>query len=746
MVIGAWLLLVAACAALLSSRFEPSGGLEALLPMEHRQLADEPLLLLQIRDESGAADPSELLLETAAILAEQLGEQRVPIAAPAGEAAAWFDAHALFLVEDAALIEIGKRLADDAVSDAIETLRARMSSPLFGVSGDEPRRDPLGLHDPLDDRAGRFASTRGPGSSSITAAGDLLASDGTALLVQLRTARARPAVMEDVRLAVGDRPIDARWVGPANLEDSADTMVDDLGLRMLATALAAIAVVLASALRRVRATLAILVCLAGAAVCAAVLLAKIDAWGLAVVILWLGFACEGALQLQRISARGWPAATVLATALVPLWLSPYPAWQYWSWAWVVLVAVAMVTLRVVLPAVHARVGGAVSWEGRGFSWRPMPTLASVLGLAILIAGVVSVSSLRYRGADRVGLGEYGASGGQRRLVEEFFDPTNMVRAHSTGTDEASALERAAADARVLSAMIPTEAVRVDSPGLWVARAVDLERRRTALTALEVPARLEHLRATLEAKGFRPDAFGEFLRGAAINDGAPTSAAMLAGPLGPWLRRYLVAGNPPRFRAFVQLAADPDNAVPQLRDDDGSPIALFGPAVAARSDRASFADWLGIYVLCQLWIGALVIWLATRSFAVALSAAFSTLVAQCAVLASMALLEVPVGPAMLPALLLVGASATISAGRACRAIDLGRPLFATGIIVTSLCQVAAGVALLGSGVPMWRGLGLVIVLGATAASGIGLFVAPGVCRVLRRVSGGDNPEAADTADH
>lgn len=733
-VIAAWLVLVAACAALLGDRLRIRGGIDELLPVEHRHLADEPLLLLQLAEGAATEDPSALLVETAGIIAERLGDDRVPIAPPAGDAAAWFDAHALFLVDDDALGAIGKRLGDDAVSDAIENLRARMSSPLFGVSGEEPRRDPLGLLGHLEDDAGRFSSTQGPGTSTVTAAGDLLAGDGTALLVQLRTSRAAAQVLADIRAAVGERPVVATWVGPVHLEERAGALVSDAGLRLLITTLAAVAAVLAAALRRVRATVAILACLAASTVFAAIAIGEFDAWGLAIAILWLGFACEGALHLQRISARGWPAAAVLATALLPLWLSPYPAWQRWSWAWAVMIGLAIVPLRVVLPAVHARIGGAVSWAHRGFSWRAMPVLAALLGLTSLVAGGLAVSSLRYRGADRIALGEYGATAGQKRLVEDFFDPTTTVRAESSGADAAAALERAAVDARLLSQMIPADAVRVDSPGLWVARTAELERRRVALGALELPTRLDHLRATLEAKGFRPDAFGEFLRAAAIQDGAPTAAAMLSGPLGPWLRRYVVGEGPVRVRAFVQLGADPDSAPPALTDAEGKPVALRGPAIAARLDRVSFADWLGIYALSQMWLGALIVWLGTRSLSIALSAAIATLATQCAVLAAMALLRLPVGPAMLPALLLVGASATISAGRACRAIDLDRPLFATGIIVTSLCQVAAGVALLSSGVAMWRTLGLVVVLGATTASGIGLFVAPGICRALRRMGG------------
>lgn len=740
-VIAVWLAIVAVSAALVGDRLRVGGAIDALLPVEHRHLADEPLLMLHLREGAPAdVDPTQVLLELAGRLGERLVDERVPIAAPAGEAAAWFDAHALFLVDEGSLGDIAARFGDDAVSDAIEGLRARMSSPLFGVSGEEPRRDPLGLHARTEAASSRFASTRGPGGSVVTAAGDLLAARGDALLVQLRTTRAREAVLADVRTVIGDAPIDASWVGPAHLEDRAHAVVRDHGPRLLLVVLAGIAAVLAAALRSARATLAILACLAGAAIVGVALLPEIDAWGLAMLVLFLGFACEGALHLQRISARGWPAALVLASATGPLALSPYPAWQYWAWAWAVFVAIAILTLRVVLPAVHARLGGGVSWEGRGFSWRPLPVVASLLGLAALVAGVASVPTLRYRGADRVGTGAAGTA--QQRLVEEFFDPTAIVRAESSGDDPAHALEQAADDARVLVQMIPSEAVRIDTPGLWIAREGHLAERKLALAALELPARLENMRAVLEAKGFRPDAFGEFLRGAATDDGLPTAAAMLEGSLGPWLRRYLVAGKPPRVRAFVQLTADPDSDVPRIRNADGKPIALAGPAIAARIDRTSFADWLGIYVLCQMWFGALVVWIGTRSLGIAISAAFATLATQCAVLAAMAALQVPVGPAMLPALLLVGASATISAGRACRAIDLGRPLFATGIIVTSLCQIAAGVALLSTGVAMWRALGLVVVLGAITASGVGLFVAPGVWRMLRRLRGGAKDEPTE----
>ena len=91
--------------------------------------------------------------------------------------------------------------------------------------------------------------------------------------------------------------------------------------------------------------------------------------------------------------------------------------------------------------------------------------------------------------------------------------------------------------------------------------------------------------------------------------------------------------------------------------------------------------------------------------------------------------------MIPVLLLCGAAAAIAAGRACRAVDLERPLFAMGLVVTSACQVVAGLALVASDVPLWTQAGYVAAIGAATASGTGLFIAPGLTRLLRGITGG-----------
>jgi hypothetical protein len=742
-VIAVWLACSAALIVWIITRGVPiSGEIEALLPAGDRSLPEEPLLLLTLREDAPPEiASSDTLLATAAFVGDRLGNERVPLAPPAGEAAAWFDAHALFLVPDDALADLRDRLADDAMSAAVEDLRARLSSPLFGVGEDEPRRDPLALRHAAVSASGRFGHAEALGKARATASGDLVDRAGTAVLVQLRSERPAADLLADAVLAIGDAPVDAALVGPAGIEAAAREVVAARHLQAFAIAAAGLALVLAASLRRVRATAAILACLATALAAALMWEPVLDAWSVPMLVLLAGFSCEGALHLQRISARGWPAAAVLATALAPLALGPYPAWQHWSWSWALGIAVAVLLLRLVLPALHARIGGATSWEGRGFRWTPMPVIAVFLSGAILGAGAWASANMRYRGGDRVALAP--ASQAQTRLLDEFFDPALVVRTVSTGSDPADALEHAATDARTLATLVPATATRVDSPGSLVMRTDDIERRRVALAELELPKRMAKLREILESRGFRADAFGEFLRTARVDEAGPTAASMLDGPLGPWLRRYQRVGDgTTAFLGFVHLGSDAEAELPRALESANGKLRLAGPAAAARRDRAEFQNWFGIWALSQMWIGAFLVWVGTRSFTIAMSAAFATLVTQCATLVAMAALRLPIGPHVLPGILLVGAAATIAAGRACRAIDLRRPLFATGLIVTSLCQSAAAIALIATDVPAWRQLGLVVAIGAATASGVGLFVAPGLCRALRRFGSAREPEPTD----
>ncbi len=714
------------------------GDLFGLVPPEHQPRLDEPLLLLRLDPEAATVEtaPGEILLSVGATIGEALGPERVPIAPPATEVGAWLDAHALYLLPLDTHDELRRRLTEPAMISAVEGLRARLSSPFFNLSSEEARRDPLGLRTLTADAAGRYGhlDAIAPASAEVTPRGDLLAHDGTALLVQLRSERPADELLSAVRTAVAAFPVTVDLVGPVGRQHDAARLLETRAPRLALAALAGIAIVLAASFRKLRPALAVLLGLATGLGVVVTFGPPIDPLSFPLLVLLLGFSCEGALHLQRISERGWPGAIVLGCALLPLWLSPYPTWKAWSLWWAAAVAVMLLVLRVLLPAILAVVRGSVSWEQRGFLLRPMGLVAIASTASILALGAFASEKLVVRGGDRILLGETEHAKAEAALVEDFFDPSLVVEARTSGADAGATLARAAVDARELAELVPDRAMRIDSPGMLVLRPDELELRRRALEAIDLKQSLRKLREILEARGFHADAFGEFLRGAADSAAVPTPDAALDGPLGPWIARYVdPVGGQTTIRTFVHLRGDAEAPLPVITTAEGQPLELRGPAAAARLDRPRFRDWLGVYVLCQLWIGAFVVWLGTRSLAIALSSAFAALVTITAVIALMVPLRIPLSPLVVPALLLAGAAAVIAAGRACRAFDLRRPFFAMGLLVTSLCQVAVGLALVASGVDAWVHMGLVTSTGAAIASFVGLFVAPGLTRTFRHAT-------------
>lgn len=716
---------------------EISGDLEGLIPHAHRARPGEPLVLLQIAEVGLAPDgsPEEALLTAAQRIGDRMASQRVPLAPPATELTAWLDAYALYLLPVSAHETLAAALSERSMLDHVDSLKARLSSPMFGVSGEQPRRDPLGLTHLTDDAASQLGRLSDPGAMGArpTATGDLLADDGQALLIGLQTERALPALRREVGDAISDLPVRATLVGAAAERERAVQTINSRGPRLFALALAAITGVLAIALRNVRAVVAMVACIASAIAGFVWLSPPVGILALPLVVLLAGFGCEGAVQLQRISERiserAWPAAAVLATALVPLWLSPYPQWRAWSWRWAVGVVAVALVVRIALPAITSLIGHATPRPQGGLGPRPMRLLALTLAMAALGAGAWSVGQLGFLGFDRQLLGE---SDPAVRLVQErFFDSRRLVETRTVGRDPADAMARAASDSRALAQLVPEHASRIDSPGSFVLPVPELEQRRHALSGLKLAERMDVLFELLSSRGFQPDAFGEFLRGASDLRNMPTPQAALDGPLGPWIARYLEEdGDTVVLRSLVHLR-DATGPVPEIsRGDSGPPLRLHGPAVGSRIDRTSFANWLGIYVALQLWLGALLVWLGTRSLAISVGATVAALTAQSALLAAMRPLGLALGPQIIPALLLVGAAGMVAGARACRAIDLQRPFLAKGLLVTGLCQAAAGLALVATGEPAWARVGMMIAVGTLAGSTAGLLVAPGIARLLR----------------
>jgi len=732
-VVTAWLVAVVILLARVMGDpgVEVSGDTQALLPPEHRAVEGEPLLLLTIRPEAQeeAEGGVDLLLAAASAVGEQLGERRVPLGPPAAELTGWLDAHALYLLPVEAHEALAERLSRASMSAAVDALRARLSSPIYGLSGEEPRRDPLRLQQLSRQYAGRLTHL-GNGEdmpAELTPTGDLLALDGQALLIELRSDEPPAALLEEVRAVLPSDAVEAALIGPGPRREQVAADISARWPRLTTLVVAGLVVVLSLALRAVRPVVAILLAVGSVVLGVVVLSPPPGPHDVAMLVLLAGFGCEGALHLTRISPRGWPAAAALGGALLPLWVSPYPAWRAWSLGWLVGIVAVVVLLRGLVPGLLSLARYTTAPARTGVRLQPLRPLAVVLAVSALAAGAWSLPQLPFLALDRTP--RTGADEGPQQLVRDaFFDPRLVVRATSEGDTPAAALERAAEHARQLAALVPDDATRVDSPGRLVLPAAELRSRQRSLQALEIDDRMTALHELLATRGFRPDAFGEFLRGATDLEDLPTPKAALEGPLGPWIEGYL-EDEGPALATRVHLRPRIDDPVPRLVNDEGDVIELRGPAVAARRDRLGFADGLGLYVMGQLWIGALAVWLGTRSLATALACACAALVAQTALLAAMLPLGLPLGAAMLPVVLLVGAAAVVAGGRACQSVRNDERLHATGVLLSGLGQAAAGLALFASRDPLWEQLGLMVAVGAVIASGAGLFVAPGLMRLF-----------------
>lgn len=709
-----------------------SGDTSGLLPPEHRAPTDEPLLLLSLDDDSAQPGDAQQLLSAATAVAEQLGDRRVPLGPPATELTAWLDAHRLYLLPTAAHETLAQRLSDPAIAEAVDALRAQLSSPLYGVSGEQPRRDPLRLSGLAQQHAGRLTHLGSDDdmAAELTVAGDLLSLDGRALLMQLRTEDEAAALLEEIESSLEGHPVVAHLVGPRAQQDRVAAAIAQHAPTVATLALAGLVLVLSLALRAIRPVAAIVAALASAIATMLAFGPAPDLHGFALLVLLAGFGCEGAMHLSRISPRGWPAAIVLAGALLPLWLLPYPQWYQSATQWAIGLLVVVALLRLVVPALLATMRFSPQPARRGFVLRPLRPLAVVLAIAALAGGGWSLDRLPHLPIDRTARPASEVAALQA-IRERFFDPSAIVRAESVAEAPAAALSASAEHARQLATLVPKDALRVDSPGRLVLPEAQLESRRRSLATLDLPARMDSLREQLVTRGFRPDAFGEFLRGAAQLEQMPTPTAAMEGPLGPWISGYMREQADGRFALVtrVHLQPDPTVPVPALEVDGAEPLRLMGPAVAARRDRAGFADGLGLALLAQLWFSALVVWIATRRLPIALACAVASLSAQTALLAVMVPLGVGLGAALLPAILLVGAAATIAGARACRSVALGERFYAMGVLLSSLCQAAAGLALVASTDPLWSTIGLVIAVGSMLAAGAGLFVAPGMMRLF-----------------
>ncbi|MCA9698468.1 MAG: hypothetical protein KC431_13140, partial [Myxococcales bacterium] len=206
-----------------------------------------------------------ILAEAGFAIEEAMGPERVPFAPPKTEITRWLDAHALYLLPVDAHPALAERLSDASMLAEVQGLEARMSSPLFSVSGEQPRRDPLALAQLTAREAGRFghvAATPGSDEPQVGANGDLLAASGDRALVQLVSTRTPALLLEDLRAALGDLPVEVAIVDPQLREQAAREDVGEDAGPLLLACLAALTLLASLALRRLGPVLVLVICLA----------------------------------------------------------------------------------------------------------------------------------------------------------------------------------------------------------------------------------------------------------------------------------------------------------------------------------------------------------------------------------------------------------------------------------------------------------------------------------------------------
>ena len=724
--LGVWLVGCAVVVVRGALEIHVDGDLDRLLPAEHRAPPDAGYLLLQ---HDGDLSRDELL-SIADRVHEVLGEAWIPIVAPAAERTGWLDAHALYLLPLSTHEALKERLSDDNIRASVDALRSSMSSPFFGLAMAEARRDPLRLR-ALTAGAEARTSWDPPALASRAAptpGGDLLAHDGASLLMATRSHRAGEDLAALARQSVGER-VRISEVGPAAEREAAEQAADTAFGNVLGVMLAAVTMVIAAALRNVRRTIAALLCVAsGALVC--VSFAPLGVVSVPVFLFAVGVASASTLPLSRFSRGGWADPTILATALVPMSVLDFGLWQTWALLWAAVTVVMHGMVRVVMPAMLEVLRVPAPGRPLRMLLRPNPLFAVLASVGLLMGGWWAINDLRVRGADRLEVAPNSRAAAHVR--ETYFDPGLIAEAYTDGDDLEQALTRAADDARLLATLVPTEARVVDTPGALVLPAEELERRKLGLAQLELAARLAKLRELLEARGFRPAAFGEFLRSAADPDRVPTPGAALEGPLARWIRGYVVERDGAvALQARIHLAPDPDVLPPALQTPDGRTLTVVGPAIGGRMQARTFLDRLGLAAGAQLWLGALLVWITARRFSVALASALAGASVQAGVLVALRLMGITLSPALLPVFLIAGAAATAAAARACHAADTGTPVFAPGVLAAGVAQATAGLALAASPIPLWADVGIAAAAGALLASGLGLFVGPGLAALLER---------------
>lgn len=773
--IGVWALLtIVASIATLRTPPAWSGELEGLLPEHDRSPRDRVLVLLRVHldvdvgaqpgegrtDGDDELDPRTLLAEAGFAIEEAFPDRRVPLAPPKTEITRWLDAHALYLLPIETHAALAERLADEAMRAQVQGLVARLSSPLYAVSGDQPRRDPLAVHELTDREAGRLghvAEVPGSDAPQVSASGDLIAAGGDRALIALLSEADEDLEQLRTKLeaAIEPLPISIALIHPRVRQTALALALQRDAPALVGACLAGLVLLLSLSLRKVAPVLVLVALLGSIALVLSWAAPGLDVLSLAVVIVALGLSCDLGLQLPRIGKRKLAAPLMIAGALAPLWLSPYPLWHGWAVVWPAALLSAALVLRLVFPALLALLGSELTWQPPTLRWTPSAIVALLVCVGLCGTAIGVAPQLSYRAQLPMALSESDAEL-ERELIEHFFDPSMVVEARTRadpdqdpdqdeqlGNPAAAALDAAASELKPLAALVPGEARRVDTPASFVLPRAELEARKQALARLKLGERMEVLKLLLAERGLRAEAFTEFVHGAADIEDLPSSAAALDGPLGPWIRAYLTGEGPEtELRTRVELRGRASLPIVTFSRERMAELPpLRGPAIAAMVDQRELSRRFGLVLVAGAWLTALLVWLGTASLGIALAAALVGVTSQAGVVVGLSLLDQPIGPQLLPVLLVVATAAALAGARACAAVARGESIAWPPIVTAAACLLVAGAALLSSAQPLWRELGVALAIGSVLACSLGLFVAPGLARLLRGLPAAKPPAEA-----
>lgn len=717
-----------------------SGAVDSLHAEIDRARASPSMLLVRI-DASrniGAAtqDPDRILDRVAVRIADELLEARVPLAPPAAAVEGWLDTHGMYLLPISSHPRVSRRLEREEMEASVAAIRARLSSPVHGVGGLNPRRDPLSLQPLLFGERGAMSYVDMDGRAMATGTGDLRARRTESLLIGLRGDADETRVRGIADRVSESDPVRIDLVGVQAQDKMRLTLLEGLlpkiALLLLSAGLATVAFARRSTTHALRAVgLSIL-----SVACFAPFGPSMDPLSIPI---WCALLATCIAILARPRARESAGALViLATSLTPLLALTHAPWQHmiWTWIWPATITLA-VALRLCFRGVsdaHARdddppLANAPPEAFASFSTRARSV---AICLCVFLIAALTLQEFEVAPSSDFEFGSAHARELERAVARDFFVERNVVRFESEGSTVNEVLDRSPLTLKPLRVLLGDVANRVDSPGSFVLPGELLESRRRSLRTLNIDEKIGDLREILQAQGFRDEAFNEFLNGATELRRFPDAKAALESGLGEWIRRFIRTEDDRVILSHEFELRRTDPTFLPIITQVGTPR---GAAISTMIEVRDFEASLAKLLLTQLWLITFITWASSRSLNQAITSGLCTAGTLAAVLVLTTTARFSMGAPLFPILLICGATA----GAVTR-ID---PEVSGAKWKSWFCvwQASAGLALLSTGQAGWIEFGLTLTFGLVVAVGFARFVAPGIEQML---AGGTRARAEESS--